>query len=216
MSESAGTRYSALRARALESLLLERNVLSNGAVETLVRTYRDEIGPGRGARIVARAWTDEAFRERLLRDGSAAASDLGIGGFTGETVVAVENTPTVHNVVTNTLQCCYPWALLGLAPSWYTSAEYRARVVRDPRGVLAEFGVELAADVEIRVWDSTTEVRYLVIPMRPAGTESLSEDELAKLVSRDAMVGTALTTCAPVQHRNCRVRKPDSKSMTLR
>lgn len=194
MSGVTATTYPALRARAIESLLRERNVLSREVIETFVDSYEKEIGPERGARIVARAWSNRDFKARLLSDGAAAARELGISGFTAETVVAVENTPEVHNVVTNTLQCCYPWALLGLAPRWYTSCEYRARIVREPRAVLAEFGVELDEDVEIRVWDSTTEVRYLVIPMRPAGTESLSEDELAKLVTRDAMVGTALVT----------------------
>lgn len=193
MSEStAGTAYPALRARALESLVLERNLLSNRALEKMVEAYGEEIGPERGARIVARAWSDEEFKQRLLRDASAAARELGISGFTGETVIAVENTPAVHNVVANTVHSCYPWALLGLAPRWYTSPEYRARIVRDPRNVLAEFGVELAAEVEIRVWDSLTEVRYLVIPERPVGSEGMSEEELAELVTRDSMVGVGL------------------------
>ncbi len=192
MSETTDTTYPALRARALESLVLERNLLSKGALERFLRAYSEEIGPQRGAGIVARAWTDEGFKERLLRDASAAAQELGVTGFTGETVVAVENTPAVHNVVTNTLHSCYPWAMLGLAPRWYTSVEYRARVVRDPRGVLAEFGVELAPEVEIRVWDSTTEVRYFVLPQRPAGSEGMDEEELAQLVTRDSMVGVGL------------------------
>lgn len=192
MSETTDTTYPALRTRALESLVLEKNLLSNRALETFVSAYGEEIGPQRGARIVARAWTDEEFKERLLRDGSAAAQELGVTGFTGETVVAVENTPTVHNVVTNTIHSCYPWALLGLAPRWYTSVEYRSRVVRNPRGVLAEFGVELAPEVEIRVWDSTTEVRYFVLPQRPTGSEGMDEEELAALVTRDSMVGVGL------------------------
>lgn len=184
--------YQSIRTKAIESLMRERGLVTEEIVDSVVHCYEDEIGPGRGARVVARAWVDPGFKRRLLLDAAEAMRELEIQGFAAETVVAVENTPTRHNLVTNTLQCCYPWALLGLAPRWYKTPEYRARVVRDPRGVLGEFGVELSDEVEIRVWDSTTEVRYLVIPQRPAATEGLSEEELAGLVTRDSMIGTGL------------------------
>ncbi len=184
--------YASLRARAIESLLIEKGYLTEEAVDVVVSAYENDIGPMSGARVVARAWVDPGFRERLLENATEAAGDLGVGGFVGEHVLAIENTDTVHNLVVCTLCSCYPWGFLGLPPSWYKSPEYRARAVREPRAVLAEFGVELADAVEIRVWDSSSDVRYLVVPQRPAGTDGLSEDELAALVSREAMIGTAL------------------------
>jgi len=164
------------------------------AIDAIVEAYSNEIGPQNGARVVAKAWTDPAYRERLLADATAAIQELGFSGLQGENMVAVENSDTVLNVVVCTLCLCYPWPVLGVPPVWYKSADYRARVVREPRAVLAEFGVDLDDDVEILVWDSTAEIRYLVIPERPAGAEGMSEDELAALVSRDSMVGTALLT----------------------
>lgn len=177
------------RARALESLLRDKGLLTPGAVDTLVSAYEQDIGPLNGAKVVARAWTDPDYKRRLLDDGAAAIRELGFGGLQGEHLVVVENTPEVHNVVVCTLCSCYPWPVLGLPPVWYKSAPYRSRVVREPRAVLAEFGTELGADVAIRVWDSSAEIRYLVLPERPAGTEHLSEEELAGLVTRDAMIG---------------------------
>jgi nitrile hydratase len=184
----------AIRTKAIESLLIEKGLLSSDVVDKVVSTYENDIGPMIGAKIVARAWTDPAFKERLLADATAAIEDL---GYKGNHMVAVENTPTVHNVVCCTLCSCYPWAVLGLPPTWYKSFEYRSRIVIEPRAVLKEFGVDVDDSAEIRVWDSSAEMRYLVIPERPNGTEHLSEDELAKLVSRDAMIGTALAA-APV------------------
>jgi nitrile hydratase len=181
----------ALRVKALESLLVEKGLVDPAALDAIVETYVHEVGPRNGARVVARAWTDPAYRARLLADATAAIAELGYGGRQGEHMVAVENTPAVHNLVVCTLCSCYPWPVLGLPPVWYKSAPYRSRAVVDPRGVLAEFGTSLADDVEIRVWDSTAEVRYLVIPERPAGTERLGEDGLAALVSRDSMIGVA-------------------------
>lgn len=200
MSAATGSRrgagatasYPAIRAKAVESLMRERGLVTEEIVDAVICAYRDEIGPQRGARLIARTWVDPGFRQRLLDDAVAAMRELGIQGFAAETVVAVENTPSRHNLVTNTLHSCYPWALLGLAPRWYKSPQYRARVVRDPRGVLEEFGVELADEVEVRVWDSTAEIRYLVIPERPAGSERLSEEELAALVTRESMIGAGL------------------------
>ncbi|MBM3677459.1 MAG: nitrile hydratase subunit alpha [Actinobacteria bacterium] len=184
--------YASLRARAIESLLIEKGLLSEGAVDAVVSAYENDIGPMGGARVVARAWVDPAFRERLLENATAAARELGVGGFVAEHVLAVENTDDVHNLVVCTLCSCYPWGLLGLPPSWYKSPEYRARAVREPRSVLQEFGVELPDGVEIRVWDSSSDVRYLVLPQRPTGTEGLSEDELVALVTRESMIGTGL------------------------
>ena len=158
----------------------------------MVDLYEHDIGPQNGARVVARAWLDPAYRERLLEHGSAAIAELGYGGSQGETMVVVPNTPAVHNVIVCTLCSCYPWPVLGLPPTWYKSPPYRARVVAEPRAVLREFGVELDADVEIRVWDSTAEIRYLVLPMRPAGTDGWSEEALAAIVTRDSMIGTGL------------------------
>jgi nitrile hydratase len=179
----------ALRAEALESLLLERGLIDSKTVETFIRTYETAVGPMNGAMVVAKAWTDAEYKRRLLEDGSAAIAELGFKGPQGEHMVVLENTPTVHNVVVCTLCSCYPWPVLGLPPSWYKDPAYRSRVVREPRAVLAEWGTDLGPDVEVRVYDSSSEVRYLVLPERPAGTESMSEEELAGLVTRDAMVG---------------------------
>jgi len=181
----------ALRAKALESLLVEKGLVDRPALDALVDTFEHKIGPRNGARVVARAWTDPAFKARLLEDAAAAIAELGYGGAQGEQMVVVENSPTIHNLVVCTLCSCYPWPLLGLPPVWYKSSPYRSRAVIDPRGVLAEFGLTLGEEVEIRVWDSTAEIRYLVLPERPAGTEDLGEEALADLVSRDAMVGVA-------------------------
>jgi len=186
----------ALRVKALESLLVEKGLVDRAALDALIDTYEHKVGPRNGARIVARAWTDPAYRQRLLTNADAAIAELGYGGMQGEHMVVVENTPKVHNLVVCTLCSCYPWAVLGLPPVWYKSAPYRSRAVIDPRGVLREFGLELPEDVEVRVWDSTAEIRYLVLPERPAGAERLSEDEIAALVTRDAMVGVAKVTPA--------------------
>ena len=182
----------AVRAAALEALLVEKGLVSTDAIDAVVDLYENDVGPQNGARVVARAWVDDAYRERLRADGTAAIAELGYGGFEGDTMVVVENTPQVHNVIVCTLCSCYPWPVLGLPPSWYKSPAYRARVVAEPRAVLAEFGLEFDRDVEVRVWDSTAEVRYLVLPERPSGTEGLTETELAALVTRDSMVGTGL------------------------
>ena len=190
--EPRATTTIAVRAAALEALLVEKGLISTDAIDAVVDLYENDVGPQNGARVVARAWVDETYRERLLADGSAAIAELGYGGFEGDTMVIVENTPTVHNVIVCTLCSCYPWPVLGLPPTWYKSSAYRARVVAEPRAVLREFGLELDTEVEVRVWDSTAEVRYLVLPMRPEGTDGLSEDELAELVTRDSMVGTGL------------------------
>jgi nitrile hydratase subunit alpha len=181
----------ALRVKALESLLVEKGLVNRAALDTLIDAYEHKIGPRNGARVVARAWTDPAYKQRLLTNADAAIAELGYGGMQGEHMVVVENTPNVHNLIVCTLCSCYPWPVLGLPPVWYKSAPYRSRAVIDPRGVLREFGLDLPADVEVRVWDSTAELRYLVLPERPAGTESLSEEQLAALVTRDAMVGVA-------------------------
>jgi nitrile hydratase subunit alpha len=179
----------ALRTKALESLLVEKGFVDPAALDALVDAYENKIGPRNGARVVARAWVDPAYKQRLLADGAAAIAELGYRGEHGEHLVVVENTPQVHNLVVCTLCSCYPWPILGLPPVWYKSAPYRSRAVIDPRGVLREFGVELRDDVEVRVWDSTAEIRYLVLPERPAGTEGMTEEELAALVARDAMIG---------------------------
>jgi nitrile hydratase subunit alpha len=180
-----------LRVKALEAILVEKGLLDPHTLDTLVDTYEHKVGPRNGARVVARAWVDPAFKQRLLKDATAAAAELGYAGPEGAHMVAVENTPRVHNLVVCTLCSCYPWPLLGLPPVWYKSPPYRARAVGDPRGVLREFGLEIPADVEIRVWDSSAEMRYIVIPERPRGSERMSEDELAALVTRDAMIGVA-------------------------
>ena len=181
--------YLALRQKAIESLLIEKGLVTAEAVDAVVDAYEHDIGPLRGAGVVARAWVDPDFKLRLLTDASAAIAELGIAGFGAEILTVVENGPNLHNVVVCTLCSCYPWALLGLPPSWYKSPEYRARVVRWPRDVLAEFGTRLSDDVEIRVWDSSSDARYMVLPQRPDGTEHLTEQELAALVTRDAMIG---------------------------
>jgi nitrile hydratase len=181
-----------LRVRALESVLTQKGYIDPAALDALIDTYQTRVGPRNGARVVARAWVDPAFRQWLLADATAAIASLGYTGRQGEHMVAVENTDELHHMVVCTLCSCYPWPVLGLPPTWYKSAPYRSRVVKDPRGVLADFGVTLPEATRIRVWDSTAEVRYLVIPQRPAGTEGLSEDELAALVSRDSMIGTRL------------------------
>ena len=181
-----------LRVRALESVLTEKGYLDAAALDALIDTYQTRIGPRNGARVVARAWADPEFLDWLRRDASAAIASLGYAGRQGEHMRAVENTPARHNLVVCTLCSCYPWPVLGLPPTWYKSAPYRSRAVRDPRGVLAEFGVNLPEFTEIRVWDSTAELRYLVIPQRPAGSEGLDETALAALVTRDSMIGTGL------------------------
>jgi nitrile hydratase len=181
----------ALRVKALESLLVEKGLVDRAALDALIDTYEHKIGPRNGARVVARAWVDPAYKQRLLADATAAIAEFGYGGTQGEHMVVLENTPQVHNLVVCTLCSCYPWSVLGLPPVWYKSAPYRSRAVIDPRGVLREFGVDVAEDVQVRVWDSTAELRYLVLPERPAGTENRSEDDLAALVTRDAMIGVA-------------------------
>ena len=180
-----------LRVKALESLLVEKGLVDPAALDVLIETYEHKVGPRNGARVIARAWVDPTYRQRLLTDATAAIAELGYSGLQGEHMVAVENTPKAHNLVVCTLCSCYPWPVLGLPPVWYKSAPYRSRAVIDPRGVLREFGLELREDVEVRVWDSTAELRYLVLPERPAGSEGLSEDALAALVTRDAMIGVA-------------------------
>lgn len=193
MSAGHADRYSEIeqRVRALESLLVDKGLVDPAALDRLIETYERKIGPHNGARVVARAWVDPAYKQRLLADATAAIAELGYTGRQGEHMVVVENTPRVHNLVVCTLCSCYPWPVLGLPPVWYKSAAYRARAVIDPRGLLREFGLDLPEDVEVRVWDSTAEVRYLVLPERPPGTEGMSEEELAALVTRDAMIGVA-------------------------
>jgi nitrile hydratase len=181
-----------LRVRALRTVLEQKGYIDPAALDVLIDTYETQIGPRNGARVVARAWVDPVFREWLLRDATGAIASLGYTGRQGEYIVAVENTESRHNLVVCTLCSCYPWSVLGLPPAWYKSAPYRARAVKDPRGVLADFGVTLPDSTEIRVWDSTAEVRYLVIPRRPPGTENMSEEALAALVTRDSMIGTGL------------------------
>jgi nitrile hydratase subunit alpha len=180
-----------LRVRALESLLVDKGLVEPAALDALIDTYETKVGPRNGARVVARAWVDPAYRRRLLEDGTAAVAEFGFMGRQSEKLVVVENTPEVHNMVVCTLCSCYPWAVLGLPPVWYKSAPYRARAVIDPRGVLKELGVSVPDNREVRVWDSTAEIRYMVLPERPKGTEKLGEEELAALVTRDAMIGVA-------------------------
>lgn len=187
----------ALRVKALESLLVEKGLVDPAALDAIVEHYEHRVGPRIGAQVVARAWTDPAFRERLLTDATAAILDLGYGGRQGDHLMVVENTPQTHNLVICTLCSCYPWSVLGLPPTWYKSFAYRSRAVIDPRGVLAEFGVTLPAETAVKVWDSTAEIRYLVIPMRPAGSEALDDGALAALVTRDSMIGADVL--APVQ-----------------
>ena len=181
---------SALRVKALETLLIDRGLVNPRTIDAWVEAYTEQIGPKRGARVVARAWTDADYKQRLLRDAPAAIDELGYLGKATAHLKVVENTPVIHNLVVCTLCSCYPFSILGIAPPWYKAAAYRARAVRDPRGVLTEFGVEIGAEVEVRVWDSTAELRYMVLPERPSGTQGLSEDELAELVSRNSMIGT--------------------------
>ncbi len=183
-----------LRVKALESLLVEKGVVDSAALDALVDTYENKVGPRNGAQVVARAWVDPTYKKRLLSDAPKAIAEFGYLGTQGDHMVVVENTPKVHNLVVCTLCSCYPWPVLGLPPVWYKSAPYRSRAVIDPRGVLREFGLELPETVEVRVWDSTAELRYLVLPERPAGTEKLSEQELAALVTRDSMIGVAKAT----------------------
>jgi nitrile hydratase len=179
------------RAAALEALLVEKGIITTEFVDQVVDAYAHDIGPMNGAKVVARAWIDPQYKERLLEDGTAAIGELGFGGAEGDHIVVVENTPTVHNVVVCTLCSCYPWPVLGLPPNWYKSPPYRARMVREPRALLTEMGCAVPASAEVRVWDSSAEVRYLVLPQRPEGSEQASEDELAALVTRDAMIGVA-------------------------
>jgi len=181
-----------LRVRALESILTEKGYVDPAALDLLIETYETRVGPHNGARVVAKAWADAEYRRWLLAESGAAIASVGYIGRQGEHMVALENTPKLHNMVVCTLCSCYPWPVLGLPPVWYKSAPYRSRAVADPRGVLRDFGVELPADTEIRIWDSTAEMRYLVIPLRPEGTAGWSEEELARLVTRDSMIGTGL------------------------
>ena len=185
-----------MRVRALEAQLTAKGYIDPAALDMLIDAYQTKIGPRNGAQVVARAWRDPEFRRWLLKDATAAIASMGFSGRQGEHMVAVENTPEVHNMVVCTLCSCYPWSVLGLPPTWYKSAPYRARAVKDPRGVLEEFGVQLPQSTQIRIWDSTAEVRYLVLPQRPAGTDHLSERELANLVTRDSMIGTGLPASA--------------------
>ena len=182
----------ALRVKALETVLTEKGLVDPAALDAFIDAYQNKIGPKNGARVVARSWVDRDYRDRLLSDATAAIAEFGFGGRQGEDMVAIENTPEVHNLLVCTLCSCYPWPVLGLPPVWYKSAPYRSRAVIDPRGVLREFGLEIGEDVEIRVWDSTAELRYLVIPQRPDGTEGMDEDALAALVTRDSMIGTGV------------------------
>ena len=181
-----------LRVRALESILTEKGYVDPKALDLIIEAYETKIGPHNGARVIAKAWTDPEFKQRLLADGSATIATLGHVSRVGDHLVVVENTPKVHNIIVCTLCSCYPWEVLGLPPVWYKAAPYRSRAVKDPRGVLADFGVTLPKDTEIRVWDSTAETRFIVLPMRPAGTDGWSEDRLAELVTRDCMIGTGL------------------------
>ena len=181
----------ALRAKALEALLVEKGLISTDVIDAVVRQYEQDIGPLNGAKVVARAWKDPAYKARLLEDGTAALAEMGYLGRQGADMVVLENTPTVHNVVVCTLCSCYPWPVLGLPPNWYKSFAYRSRVVREPRAILHEFGLDLPDSVEVRVWDSNSEVRYMVLPEQPIGTEALSEAELVPLITRDAMIGVA-------------------------
>lgn len=183
--------YAALRTRALESLLVEKGVVASDEIDEIVRTFEQDIGPLNGAKVVARAWVDPEYRRRLLEDGAKAIAEIGFEDTQGAEIFVLENTSTVHNVVVCTLCSCYPWAVLGLPPAWYKSAAYRSRTVIEPRAVLREFGLELDESVEVRVWDSSADMRYMVLPERPAGTERLSEGELVELITRDSMIGVA-------------------------
>jgi len=186
-----------LRVKALESLLVEKGLVDRAALDALVDTMEHKVGPRNGARVVARAWVDPAYKKRLLENAPAAIAELGYSSGQGEHMLVVENGPRVHNLIVCTLCSCYPWPVLGLPPVWYKSAQYRSRAVIDPRGILREFGTELEDNVEVRVWDSTAELRYIVLPERPAGTEQMTEEQLAALITRDAMVGVAKVTLPP-------------------
>jgi nitrile hydratase len=181
----------AIRTKALESLLVEKGIITTDAIDTIVKTYEEDIGPLNGSRVVARAWVDTDYKKRLLEKGTEAIAELGFEGSQQAEIIVLENTPEVHNVVVCTLCSCYPWAVLGLPPTWYKSYAYRSRVVREPRAVLEEFDLELPEEVEIKVWDSTSDLRYMVLPERPSGTDDLTEEELVPLVSRDSMIGVA-------------------------
>ena len=184
--------YAALRARALESLLVEKGLVTTDAIDEIVRTYEQDIGPLNGAKVVARAWVDPEYKRRLLQDGTEAIAELGFGGAEGAEIVVLESTPDVHNVVVCTLCSCYPWPVLGLAPTWYKDPAYRSRVVVEPRAVLGEFGLEVDESKEVRVWDSTAAIRYMVLPERPDGADGLPEEKLAELVTRDSMIGVGV------------------------
>ncbi len=190
--------YHAVRTRALESLLVEKGLVTTDAIDAVVRMYEQDIGPLNGAKVVARAWVDPQYKQRLLDNGSVAIAELGFRGAEGAEIVVLESTPEVHNVVVCTLCSCYPWPVLGLPPTWYKDAAYRSRVVKEPRAVLREFGLDIDESKEVRVWDSTAEIRYMVLPERPAGAGGLSEDELAALVTRDSMIGVAIPNPAPI------------------
>lgn len=181
----------ALRAMALEALLVEKGILSNDTVDALVKTYEEDIGPLNGAKVVARAWVDPSYKRRLLKDGTEAIGEMGFGGIEGSQIVVLENSSSVHNVIVCTLCSCYPWPVLGLPPNWYKSPAYRSRAVLEPRSVLREFGLDLDDSVEVRVWDSTADIRYMILPERPEGGEHLSETQLSELVTRDSMIGVA-------------------------
>jgi len=181
-----------LRVKALESVLLEKGLVEQSAMDAIIDNYENRVGPHLGAQVVARAWKDPEFKQKLLQDGSGTLAEIGLAGMEGTHMEIKENTPEVHNMVVCTLCSCYPWAVLGLPPTWYKSTPYRARAVRDPRGILEEFGVEMDENVEVRVWDSNAELRYLVLPMQPQGSDKLSEEELAALVTRDSMIGTSV------------------------
>jgi nitrile hydratase subunit alpha len=183
-----------LRVKALESVLLEKGLVDQEALDAIIDNYENRVGPHLGAQVVARAWTDPEFKAKLLEDGSATLAELGLAGIEGTHILVKENTSEIHNMVVCTLCSCYPWSVLGLPPTWYKSTPYRARAVRDPRGLLEEFGVKFSDDIEVRVWDSNAELRYLVLPMRPQGSEDMSEQELAALITRDAMIGTAVVS----------------------
>lgn len=188
---AAETRALRARVRRLERALIDKGIVSKETLDRVVEIYENDLGPLNGAKVIARAWADEAYRQRLLEDATQAIRELGFGGLQGEHMVVVENTPAVHNVVACSLCSCYPWPVLGLPPAWYKSPPYRSRIAIDPRGVLREFGLELDSSVEVRVWDSSAEIRYLVLPERPPGTEGFSEADLAELITRDAMIGVA-------------------------
>ena len=183
--------YASLRTKALESLLVEKGYVTTDAIDALVKTYEEDIGPMNGARVVARAWVDPEYKARLLQDGTKAIAELGFQGAEGSEIVVLENTTNVHNAVVCTLCSCYPWPVLGLPPTWYKSFSYRSRMVIEPREVLKEFGLDVEESIDLRVWDSNAEIRYMILPERPSGTEGMSEDELAELVTRDSMVGVA-------------------------